>query len=190
MPSNFIWRSTLPPAKTQIKYYLGSNWSLEDSEINSQSYLFLEQCIISCKDFEDKVIVNLVKNMPSNWVGSQLLEVSHISYEKLKEQTELNKLKYLKLIKDLEKKGAIIPEKVDINMSLTEIIKVYKLSYIEHEDELQKQKLNTLINMGKTILDNIDPEWKIKLEGENVGMTDKLIKEFIKQNTGDSIYEN
>jgi hypothetical protein len=27
------------------------------------------------------------------------------SYEKLKEQTELNKLKYLKLIKDLEKKG-------------------------------------------------------------------------------------
>jgi 6-pyruvoyl-tetrahydropterin synthase len=75
-------------------------------------------------------------------------------------------------------------------MSLTEIIKVYKLSYIEHEDELQKQKLNTLINMGKTILDNIDPEWKIKLEGENVGMTDKLIKEFIKQNTGDSIYEN
>jgi len=112
------------------------------------------------------------------------------SYEKLKEQTELNKLKYLKLIKDLEKKGAIIPEKVDINMSLTKIIKVYKLSYIEHEDELQKQKLNTLINMGKTILDNIDPEWKIKLEGENVGMTDKLIKEFIKQNTGDSIYEN
>jgi len=109
------------------------------------------------------------------------------SYEKLKEQTELNKLKYLKLIKDLEEKGTIIPEKVDINMSLTEIIKVYKLSYIEHED---KQKLNTLINMNKTILDNIDPEWKIKLEGENVGITDKLIKEFIKQNTGDSIYEN
>ena len=52
------------------------------------------------------------------------------------------------------------------------------------------KELNTLINMGKTILDNIDPEWKIKLEGENVGMTDKLIKEFIKQNTGDSIYEN
>ena len=102
-------------------------------------------------------------------------------YEKLKKKTELNKLKYLKLINDLEEKGMIIPEKVDINMSLTEIIKVYKLLYTEHEDKLQKQKLNTLINMSKTILDNIDPEWKIKLEGENVGMTDELIRKFIKK---------
>lgn len=83
MPSIFIWKATEPnTSKKTIKYYSGSNWALEDNEITSKSYMFLEQIVIP--GFNDSVITYRAKIMPQDWVGSELLEVSQIPYELIK----------------------------------------------------------------------------------------------------------
>jgi len=109
--------------------------------------------------------------------------------EKLKEKIEDNKLKYLIKIDRLVKKGAKLRKKVDLNSSFDEIIKAYTFLYHEYEDSVQEQKLNSIINMGRIALKHIDPDWETKIEGENVGIIDDIIKEFIRKNTGNAIYE-
>jgi hypothetical protein len=83
MPSIFVWKSdTINTSKKQIRYYSGSNWSLEDDDYSSKSYMFLNQIVIP--GFNDSVITFNAKKMPQNWVGSHLLEVTNVAYEHIK----------------------------------------------------------------------------------------------------------
>jgi hypothetical protein len=83
MPSIFIWKSeVLNTSKKNIRCYIGSNWTLEDNEYSSKSYMYLEQIVIP--GFNDSVITFHTKNMPQDWVGSDLLEVTNIPYEFVK----------------------------------------------------------------------------------------------------------
>lgn len=83
MPSIFIWKAdTLNTSKKSIKYYSGSNWILEDGDNTSKSYIYLEQIVISESD--NSVITFNCKDMPKDWVGSELLEISNVPYEIIK----------------------------------------------------------------------------------------------------------
>ena len=83
MPSIFIWKATEPnTSKKTIRYYSGSNWALEDNDFASKSHMFLEQIVIP--GFNNSVITYQAKVMPQDWVGSELLEVSHVPYEHIK----------------------------------------------------------------------------------------------------------
>ena len=83
MPSIFIWKDVVAnTSKKQIKYYSGSNWMLEDDDYSSKSYMFLDQIVIP--GFNDSVITFRATLMPQDWVGSELLEVTCVPYEKIK----------------------------------------------------------------------------------------------------------
>lgn len=83
MPSIFIWKSDKPNISNKtIKIYSGSNWVLEENDYSSKSYNYLEQIVISESD--NSVITFHSKDMPQDWVGSELLEVTNLSYELIK----------------------------------------------------------------------------------------------------------
>jgi hypothetical protein len=83
MPSIFIWKSNKPNiSKKQIRYYSGSNWVVEDDDNLSKSYMFIDQIVIP--GLNNSVITYHTKNMPQDWVGSELLEVSLVPYEQIK----------------------------------------------------------------------------------------------------------
>jgi hypothetical protein len=88
MPSIFIWKAaTSNTSKKMIRIYSGSNWVLEENDncSNSKSYMYLDQIVISKSD--DLLITFHTKNMPQDWVGSDLLEVSYVPYEMIKSDT-------------------------------------------------------------------------------------------------------
>ena len=88
MPSIFIWRATTSnTSKKMIRIYSGSNWVLEENEScsNSKSYMYLDQIVIS--ESNDLLITFHTKNMPQDWVGADLLEVSYVPYEMIKSDT-------------------------------------------------------------------------------------------------------
>ena len=83
MPSIFVWKATTPlscASKKMIRYYVGSDWVLEDTDSSSHSYKYLQQIVIPVSD-NDSVITFLVKSMPRDWIGSNLLEVMHVPYQ-------------------------------------------------------------------------------------------------------------
>jgi hypothetical protein len=88
MPSIFIWKmnnSQLHKSNTTkniVRYYTGSNWVMEEEGEKSVSYQLLDQIIIP--GFSDSVITYNIKYMPTNWIGSDLLEVSNVEFEKIK----------------------------------------------------------------------------------------------------------
>ena len=83
MPSIFIWKATTSnTSKKMIKIYSGSNWVLEENESSSKSYMYIDQIVIS--ESNDLLITFHTKNMPADWVGSDLLEVSYVPYEMIK----------------------------------------------------------------------------------------------------------
>lgn len=83
MPSIFIWKASTPnTSKKTIRLYSGSNWVLEDNEFSSKSYIYLEQIVISESD--NSVITFNSKDMPQDWTGSDLLEVSSVPYSVIK----------------------------------------------------------------------------------------------------------
>jgi len=85
MPSIFIWKSiTTNTSKKMIKMYSGSNWLLEENDYcsNSKSYMYIDQIVIS--ESNDLLITFHTKNMPQDWVGSDLLEVSDVPYQLIK----------------------------------------------------------------------------------------------------------
>lgn len=83
MPSIFIWKATSPNnSKKTIRFYSGSNWTLEDNDYSSKSYIYLEQIVIT--ESGNSVITFKSKDMPQDWVGSELLEVSSVPYEMVK----------------------------------------------------------------------------------------------------------
>lgn len=80
MPSIFVWKATIPnPSKKSIRCYSGSNWVVEDNDYSSRSYKYLQQIVIPGLH-SDSVITFLTKNMPQDWVGSELLEVFQVPY--------------------------------------------------------------------------------------------------------------
>ena len=86
MPSIFIWKTTTTnTSKKMIRIYSGSNWVLEEHEYSSKSYIYLDQIVISESD--DLLINFHTKNMPLDWVGSDLLEISNVPYEIIKSDT-------------------------------------------------------------------------------------------------------
>jgi hypothetical protein len=83
MPSIFIWKSETPNTSTKkIKYHSGSNWIIEDTEYSSKSYIYLEQIVIP--GFDNSVITFHIKQMPINWVGSELLNILELPYKHIK----------------------------------------------------------------------------------------------------------
>jgi hypothetical protein len=83
MPSIFIWKSNEPnTSKKTIRFYSGSNWVLEESDYSSKSYIYLEQIVIS--ESNNSVITFNSKDMPQDYIGSELLEVTNIPYEIIK----------------------------------------------------------------------------------------------------------
>ena len=83
MPSIFIWKANEPcTSKKQLRYYSGSNWSLEDNDYSAKSYIFLEQIVLS--ESNNSVITYRAKKMPQDWVGTELLEVIQVPYEHIK----------------------------------------------------------------------------------------------------------
>lgn len=83
MPSIFIWKTDTPnTSKKYIRFYSGSNWILEDNDYSSKSYIYLEQIVIS--ESNNSVITFRTKDMPQDWIGVELLEVSNIQYELVK----------------------------------------------------------------------------------------------------------
>jgi len=88
MPSIFIWKAaTSNTSKKMIRIYSGANWVLEENEScsNSKSYIYLDQIVIS--ESNDLLITFHTKNMPQDWVGADLLEVSYVPYEMIKSDT-------------------------------------------------------------------------------------------------------
>jgi hypothetical protein len=86
MPSIFIWKANSPNiSKNRIKIYSGSNWILEENDTTSRSYIYLNQIVIS--ESNNSVITFNIKNMPQDWVGSDLLEVTTVPYEIIKNDT-------------------------------------------------------------------------------------------------------
>ena len=83
MPSIFIWKATTSnTSKKMIRIYSGSNWMLEENESLSKSYMYLDQIVIS--ESNNLLITFHTKNMPQDWVGADLLEVSDVPYEMIK----------------------------------------------------------------------------------------------------------
>ena len=80
MPSIFIWKSDKQRISNKtIRIYNGSNWILEEN-ISSKSYKLIEQNVIC----DGSVIIFNIKNMPYDWVGTELLEVTQVPYELIK----------------------------------------------------------------------------------------------------------
>jgi hypothetical protein len=77
MPSIFIWKANTPftPTVKTISYYAGSNWFLEDYGSHSKSGMYIDQATLS----EDGMMYT-IQWMPSDWVGSYVLEQTHVPY--------------------------------------------------------------------------------------------------------------
>jgi hypothetical protein len=83
MPSIFIWKADLPnTSKDYIKMHLGSNWMLEENEYETNSYMYKEQIVIP--EINNSVITFNFKNMPRDWMGSELLEIVNVPYKLIK----------------------------------------------------------------------------------------------------------
>lgn len=80
MPSLFVWKATSPFPSTSITYYSGSNWFLEEHSTYSKSAMYLNQQTLSNHGW-----VYDIKWMPTNWVGSHLLENVSVPYALIKE---------------------------------------------------------------------------------------------------------
>ena len=77
----YIWKAS--KANTSNKYittYSGADWSLEETEYKSNSYILTDQLSIS-----DSVIALSVNKKSTDWVGTELLDKSKVPYQILKD---------------------------------------------------------------------------------------------------------
>jgi hypothetical protein len=158
MPSIFIWKADSPnTSKKTIRYYSGSNWVLEDNDYSSKSYIYLEQIVISESD--NSVITFHSRDMPQDWVGTELLEVSNIPYEFIKSD----------MYGTLEKIGDWMRfiSKGEINFCeknlKEEFIQIKK--WIGQNKQNKKNYQNTVIQTQHNI-NNLDPN-KIQIDFQN-----------------------
>ena len=83
MPSIFIWKSDVNnTSKENIRIYSGSNWMLEENKSYHNSYIYLDQIVIS--ESNELLIAYHTKKMPYDWVGSKLLEMNYVPYQHIK----------------------------------------------------------------------------------------------------------
>lgn len=83
MSSIFIWKSSSAnTSKNTIRVYSGLNWCLEGNDINSFSYKIDEQ--MSFNTNNNTVLVRNIINMPTDWTGSNLIEISTLPYSVIK----------------------------------------------------------------------------------------------------------
>lgn len=85
MESIFIWKADKPcGSNSSMKYFMGSNWVLEDNQVSQKSYKIIEQLSIKNSSLSDTILINNISIMPNNWVGSELLEVFSVPYKIIK----------------------------------------------------------------------------------------------------------
>jgi hypothetical protein len=82
MPSIFVWKATNPISSSSIRYYSGSNWVLEEHPSYSVSYLYCQQQTLSQGMAFD------VMYMPQNWVGSEIMEIMEVPYQRIREDAD------------------------------------------------------------------------------------------------------
>jgi hypothetical protein len=83
MPSIFIWKATTPlSSSSTVLYYSGANWFLEEHATHSYSYQYENQLMLS-----NEVIAYHATKMPSDWVGSEILEMTTIGYQLIREDS-------------------------------------------------------------------------------------------------------
>jgi len=82
MPSIFVWKATNPISTPSIRYYSGSNWFLEEHPTHSVSYLYCQQQTLSQGIVFDSIC------MPQNWVGSEIIEMMEVPYQRIREDAD------------------------------------------------------------------------------------------------------
>ena len=85
MQSIFIWKSDKQcVSNSHMKYFMGSNWVLEDNQNTQKSYKINEQLDIKNSSLSDTILIHNISIMPNNWIGSELLEVISVPYKLIK----------------------------------------------------------------------------------------------------------
>jgi hypothetical protein len=82
MPSIFVWKAITPISSSSIRYYSGSNWFLEEHPSHSVSYLYCQNKILSQGMVFDAIC------MPQNWVGSEIMEIMEVPYQRIREDED------------------------------------------------------------------------------------------------------
>ena len=82
MPSIFVWKAMNPISSSSIRYYSGSNWFLEEHPSHSLSYLYCQQQTLS------QGMVFDAQCMPQNWVGSEIMEIMEVPYQRIREDAD------------------------------------------------------------------------------------------------------
>jgi len=82
MPSIFVWKATTSISSSSIRYYSGSNWFLEEHSSHSVSYLYCQQQTLSQGMVFDAMC------MPQNWVGSEVMEIMEVPYQRIREDAD------------------------------------------------------------------------------------------------------
>lgn len=145
MSSIFIWKSQAPnTSKKTIRYYSGSNWALEDNDYSSKSYMYLEQSVFSNIDYFSSAIVYNIKMMPQDWVGSELLEVTQLPYQLIKEDS-YGLLENIGEWMKFTLKNAIAFEKDVLEQELSKI-----KDWINTENIVQTQKKDNYVSPRPT----------------------------------------
>jgi len=79
MPSIFVWAATSPlSSSSSITQYIGSDWFLEDNGTTSASYQYNGQ------QFDGETLIWKAIKKPNDWVGSHILEMQKVSYQRIK----------------------------------------------------------------------------------------------------------
>jgi hypothetical protein len=83
MLSIFIWKTTSSASTAKkIKICTGSNWFLQETPDSQNSYKYIAQEVIEVDS--KQIMVQHVKEMPNDWVGSDVLEMIELPYEEIK----------------------------------------------------------------------------------------------------------
>jgi hypothetical protein len=80
--SIFIWKSAMRSASSTIIQYKGNDWIMEEGDTSSTAYQYLDYCTIP------NATVIRAKKMPSDWIGSTLLEKQELPYQLLHENVD------------------------------------------------------------------------------------------------------
>lgn len=150
MPSIFIWKSDKQNvSKDMVRCYIGSNWILEDTETKSKSYQLYTQ--LGFNYFEKELLVNNAKLMPTDWIGSELLEVVQVPYQLIKSDNyatyeiigEWNRVTLentLELTKNLCEKEFIIINKWIENKDYNKNTYIKQSKFIKQDIYLKEEK--------------------------------------------------
>lgn len=146
MSSIFIWKSQTPNnSKKTIRYYSGSNWALEDNDYSSKSYSYLEQSVFSNLEYFNSAIVYNIKIMPNDWVGSELLEVTQLSYQLIKEDAyglleNIGEWMKFTLKKDIVFERDVLEQELG---RIKDWINAAEVSHTHHRSQIQTNQTHT-----------------------------------------------